>query len=221
MESEVRRLFIEYGVKNVMSCATTISKALYEELKEMYGETVVVEPVETVEALPAEKKEKKRIIRKAVEPVETPVETAVEPVATNEKVVEVVTLRVKKKAVPPVEVQQSGEEDSEESNSDVTVPVDNQKTYPVKTAEELKNERHDHREAVEKKRAEIEGQGIEPESLLTKENLEKWLGSGMSYQRIAKEMTGCHEADISRYAKRFGLKSIIAGIIAGKYKNKK
>ena len=217
MESEVRRLFIEYGVKNVMNCATTVSKALYEELKEMYGETVPVETQEVVEAPPAEKKERKGIIKKAVEPVET----AVEPDATNEKVVEVVTLRVKKKAVPPVEVQQSGEESEEESDSDATVPVDGQKAYPVKTAEELKNERHDHRAAVEKKRAEIEGQGIEPESLLTKENLEKWLGSGMSYQRIAKEMTGCHEADISRYAKRFGLKSIIAGIIAGKYKNKK
>jgi hypothetical protein len=104
------------------------------------------------------------------------------------------------------------------TNTIVQIKKDeSKKEYPIKTGEQIKKERYDHRAAVDKKRAEIEAQGIEPESLLTKENLEKWIGAGMSYQRIARELTGCHEADVSRYAKRFGLKSIIAGIIAGKY----
>lgn len=50
------------------------------------------------------------------------------------------------------------------------------KEYPIKTPEQIKKERLDHRAAVEKKRAELEAQGIVPESLVTKENLEKWLG---------------------------------------------
>jgi hypothetical protein len=110
------------------------------------------------------------------------------------------------------------------------------KEYPIKTPEQIKKERLDHRAAVEKKRAELEAQGIVPESLVTKENLEKWLGSGLSYQRIAKELTGCQDAYISTiaiapWAKRFtrsagsaksyGLKSVIAGIIAGKYRERK
>lgn len=207
MEGEVRRLILEYGVKNVMESVKNITKALYEELKDVYGEAV-----EDEEAPQVETKERKRIVKKA--PVEVPTEIpgeASEPVASKEKVVEVVTLRVKKKVAPPVEVEQG-----EGSDSDGRVAVEG--GYPVKSAEQIKKERDEHRTAVEKKRKEIEGQGIEPESLLTKENLEKWLGSGMSYQRIAKELTGCHEADISRYAKRFGLKSQIAAIMVRKHR---
>lgn len=240
MESEVRRLFLEYGVKNVMSCVNAVSKALYEELKEIYGavEVPVVAPIETpmtaeVPEAPeasVEKKERRLRIVKKKEPVEPAVEPVVEtsadtPVAVvadekpGDKVVEVVTLRVKKKVAPPVEVQQTAEES--ESDSDATVPLDgDEPRYKIKSPEEIKKERLDHRAAVEKKRAELVAQGIVPESLVTKENLEKWLGAGMSYQRIAKELTGCHDAYISTIAKSFGLKSLIAGIIAGKYKNR-
>ncbi len=198
----------------------------------MYGEAVVAvgtpEPAPVVEAPPVEKERRLRIVKKK-EPVETPVEPPVEtpveaaaeaPGAPGDKVVEVVTLRVKKKVAAPVEVQQAAEES--DSDSDATVPVDlEKKTYRIKTPEEIKKERLDHRSAVEKKRAELEAQGIVPESLVTKENLEKWLGAGLSYQRIAKELTGCHDSYISTIAKSFGLRSLIGGIVAGKYKNRK
>jgi hypothetical protein len=232
MEAEVRRLFLEYGVKNVMSCVNTVSKALYEELKEIYGEKeciVQTVPVEAVEASPVEKKERKRIVKKAVE---APAETAAEPVATNEKVVEVVTLRVKKKVVPPVEVQQTADEyveeesDKEESGyeseeSGGTIPIEVPPAYRVKSAEEIRKERYDYRAAVEKKRVELINSGIKPESLLTRENLEKWLDSGMSYQRIAREITGCHESVVSASANKYGLKSKIGKIMMLKNMNMK
>ena len=47
----------------------------------------------------------------------------------------------------------------------------------------------------------------------TKDNLEAWLGAGVSYQRIAREYTGCHENDISSVAKLHGLKSKIASYV--------
>jgi hypothetical protein len=239
MESEVRRLFLEYGVKNVMSCVNTVSKALYDELVDIYGEKECIvetaEAIEPSEAPPAEKKLRRlRIVKKKEDveapaeiSVEAPVEPSVEPpaesVVTDEKpgdkVVEVVTLRVKKKVATPVEVQQSAEES--DSESDATIPVDVPATYRIKTPDEIKKERLDHRDAVEKKRLELIQKGIKPESLLTRENLENWLNAGLSYQRIAKELTGCHETVVSATAKMFGLKSKIGKIIMLKNMNMK
>jgi hypothetical protein len=231
MESEVRRLFLEYGVKNVMNCVNTVSKALYEELKEIYetpaaavSETVsevISETVAEISEAPVEKKGRRlRIVKKkeTAEPVvEAPVEAPAEAdEKSGDKVVEVVTLRVKKKVAAPVEVQQTAEES--DSDSDATVPVDGETPqYKIKSPEEIKKERLDHRAAVEKKRAELVAQGIVPESLVTKENLEKWLGAGMSYQRIAKEV-GCHEQQVSYVARGFGLKSQIAAIMIRKHR---
>jgi hypothetical protein len=239
MEAHVRSLLCWYGIQPVRECIDKVCKELYEELKGVYEqrtepETVSSSPMPSAEptcteavaeTAPVEKKERRlRIVKKKDPVVETPVEPPMEPVVADEKpgdkVVEVVTLRVKKKVAAPVEVQQSVNES--ESDSDATAPVDEDKPqYKIKSPEEIKSERLEHRAAVEKKRAELEAQGIVPESLLTKDNLEKWLKSGMSYQRIAKELTGCQDSYISTIAKSFGLRSMTAGIIAGRYKKRK
>lgn len=75
-----------------------------------------------------------------------------------------------------------------------------------------------HREDVAKKHKELMEKGIRPESLLTKENLTQWLGSGMSYMRIARELTGVHENEIAAIAKTFGLQSDIKKYIVMKKK---
>lgn len=64
-----------------------------------------------------------------------------------------------------------------------------------------------HKEEVLKKHKELTEKGIKPESLLTKENLSKWLAEGMSYMRIAREMTGVPDNEIAAIAKTFGLQS--------------
>jgi hypothetical protein len=73
-----------------------------------------------------------------------------------------------------------------------------------------------HREEVAKKHKEVSEKGIKPESLLTKENLTQWLGSGMSYMRIAREIVGVHENEIAAVAKTFGLQSDIKKYIVMK-----
>lgn len=73
-----------------------------------------------------------------------------------------------------------------------------------------------HREEVAKKHKELTEKGIHPESLLTKENLTQWLGQGMSYMRIARELTGVHENDVASVAKTFGLQSDIKKYIVMK-----
>lgn len=67
--------------------------------------------------------------------------------------------------------------------------------------------KEEQREAVQKKRSELDAKGIKPESLLTKENLENWINQGMSYQRIAREFVGVPDNEVSAIARSFGLQS--------------
>jgi hypothetical protein len=64
-----------------------------------------------------------------------------------------------------------------------------------------------HKEDVAKKYKELQDKGVRPEELLTKENLTLWLSQGMSYMRIAREVTGVPENQIAAAAKNFGLQS--------------
>ena len=65
--------------------------------------------------------------------------------------------------------------------------------------------------AVEKKHAELEAQGISGKSLLTKENLKKWIEEeGNTYAWVAREKVGCPEADVSALAKSYGITSKIS-----------
>lgn len=73
-----------------------------------------------------------------------------------------------------------------------------------------------HKEEVLKKHKELLEKGIRPESLLTKENLTKWLGDGLSYMRIAREHVGLSENEVSAMAKNFGLQSDIKKYIVMK-----
>jgi hypothetical protein len=66
-----------------------------------------------------------------------------------------------------------------------------------------------HKEDVAKKYKELTDKGIRPEDLLTKDNLVLWLGQGMSYMRIAREIAGVPETQIAAVAKNFGLQSDI------------
>jgi hypothetical protein len=84
-----------------------------------------------------------------------------------------------------------------------------------KNSVEVKQQKQQHRDAVEKKRQELVAKGVKPESLLTEANLRKWINEGMSYLKIAKE-TGVHEVQVSNVAKSFGLQSKISRYVAMK-----
>lgn len=84
-----------------------------------------------------------------------------------------------------------------------------------KPVAEVKQQKQEHRDAVEKKHQELVAKGVKPESLLTEANLRKWINDGMSYLKIAKE-TGVHEVQVSNVAKSFGLQSKISRYVAMK-----
>lgn len=81
-----------------------------------------------------------------------------------------------------------------------TSPDSDTKVYPPR---ETKAE---HIIKVKLKREELVAQNINPESLLTDDNLKKWINDNWSYQKIAKE-TGCKDTVISSKCKALGLKS--------------
>lgn len=85
---------------------------------------------------------------------------------------------------------------------------------PTDTGEKFTKQKH--KEEVAKKRKELESKGIKPETLLTKDNLEKWLAEGLSYMRIAREKVGIHENEISTIAKTLGLQSNVRKYIVMK-----
>lgn len=78
-----------------------------------------------------------------------------------------------------------------------------------------------HKEDVIKKYKELQVKGIRPEELLTKDNLTLWLSQGMSYMRIARELTGVPETQIAAVAKNFGLQSDIKKFIVMKKSSEK
>ena len=63
------------------------------------------------------------------------------------------------------------------------------------------------------KREENLAKGIEPESLLTRENLEQWIGvEGRTYAYIAGKIVGCKEEEVSTLAKVYEIKKATKNI---------
>jgi len=80
-------------------------------------------------------------------------------------------------------------------------------TGPVYTAQEKKKFQ---KEAEEKKHAELAAQGATLSSILTKENLKKWIEEeGRTYAWVAREKAGCPSAQVTAVAKSFGIESKI------------
>jgi hypothetical protein len=58
----------------------------------------------------------------------------------------------------------------------------------------------------EKKKKENESKGIKKETLLTKENLKKWIEEeGRTFSYISREYVGCKDSEVSAAAKLFGI----------------
>jgi hypothetical protein len=123
---------------------------------------------------------------------------------------------------PALELTAEEEVDTDDTLQDHTVADPTLKEVIVQAKAEMskapgeKFTKAKHKEEVLKKHKELTEKGVKPESLLTKDNLVKWLGEGMSYMRIARECTGVPENEIAAIAKTFGLQSDIKKYIVMK-----
>ena len=106
----------------------------------------------------------------------------------------------------------------------VTVPV----TVPVQHESGLtdpKDLKKWQKEQEEKKKRELDAEGINPASLLTKENLQRWIVTEKkTYAAVAREYVGLPESMVASSAKKFGILSQTAirrGMIVASNKAKK
>ena len=115
------------------------------------------------------------------------------------------------------------------------VPVENPivEQVPVEQRVEVVEEKLDDRvkkaqmkreqtEKELKKNAELVSKGIDPESLLTKDNFKKWIEvENLTYAQIARDHIGIPASQIATVAKGFGVQSPIlkkrAAILARKF----
>jgi outer membrane biosynthesis protein TonB len=67
------------------------------------------------------------------------------------------------------------------------------------------------KDAEAKKRTELDAKGITVASLMTRDNLKRWIeDEGKSYAWVAREMVGCADTLVSNMAKNYGIQSKIS-----------
>lgn len=191
----IRGLIANYGLPTVHAALQAEMRETYEFLRQMF------EPPKNNLVIPIQETIPDRIAT----PIHKPMATMVI-------------------AMEPPHLELSPEEDVVEDTS-VTVEKTNDpslKEVVIQAKKEMNQEvsekfsKAKHREEVAKKHKELVETGVRPESLLTKENLTKWLGEGLSYMRIAREHVGVHENEIAAVAKTFGLQSDVKKYIVMK-----
>jgi hypothetical protein len=117
---------------------------------------------------------------------------------------------IKEKKVEPVVVKNEvvKTEVVETVENEVVETVEAEKTEEPKKFKDSKEQKIWQREMEEKKKKENLEKGISIKSLLTKENLKKWIEEeGRTYSYIAREYTGCKDTEVSAAAKLFGIES--------------
>jgi hypothetical protein len=205
MEEDIKALILKYGLRQVHEGIEKEYRAMYDYLKTLYND-VPPQP-------------EKKVIRKAKNTVPDPQEKQeIQEEIQEEEQKESPEESSDFQELQEEEIQSEIQEPPNPTDKEVTVITKKSTAtppYKEKTPEERREAIKQHRDAVQKKHEEFVAKGIQPESLLTKENLEKWLKAGKSYQQIARDYTGVHETQVSAIAKAFGLQSQVSKMASG------
>lgn len=127
-----------------------------------------------------------------------------------------IRIRVVKKPEEPVEesIEKAIEIQPQPLNVDSLpdVPQTEEEQSPPQNEKEKKARiKREQAAAEQKKFHELKANGVNPESLLTKENLNTWVNvQNLSFTQIARDHVGIDAEKISEVAKRFGIQSSIA-----------
>jgi hypothetical protein len=190
VKQELRCLLASYSPKQVHVALLEIFKEDYEFLSSLYGS-----------APQAAKAHKRKASAVAAEPVVA----AAEPVLAEESLK--VTPGTKIRIVKKEELVPAGQEQEQDDQEEEEELAPEPKPSKFRSPKEVRNWQ---KENEEKKYAELMSQGIVPESLLTQENLKKWLEKDdRTYAYIARELVGVSEGVVSSTAQKFGLKSSV------------
>ena len=198
MEDDIRALLLKYGIVEVHEALKRVCERMYWELGQIYGPTTNIDSVVKVCAVIPESNS---IEEAPSPPPEFDEEPITEPEAEEESEEETV-----KEVVLPKRVIKKKKAEQEQV---VVVPL-NELVKSVEDDDtwttEQKRIKDKHRKTIQDKFDELSAKGVDPNALLTKENLEGWLKEGKSYNCIARDV-GLHESVVSKTAKEFGLES--------------
>ena len=195
LRSDIRSLIAKYGFQAVHTELQNEMRETYDFLRQFYGpakNNLVIPIVETIPdriATPHHKPLAKMIV--AIEPPEFELSPPEESLVTETGQDHTEKEVVRDPSLKEVVIQAKREMAASIAAADGSEVFSKAK----------------HREEVIKKYNELVEKGIKPESLLTKDNMTKWLNEGMSYMRIAREQVGLPDTQISAMAKQFGLQS--------------
>ena len=201
LEQDLRALVANHGFEMVHSALHEMMRHDYEFLSRVFNVTHVAVTPAVAAVTPA-------VAAVTPAPAPAPAPTVSEPVQPTKKVMKI-TVR---KAVEPAPVP---------SPIPAPTPVEHlpspiSESSPVNTLElpekckfrspaEMKRFQ---KEAEMKKRAELDAKGISVASLMTRDNLKKWIeDDGKTYAWVAREMVGCAETQVSTMAKAYGIQS--------------
>jgi len=199
LQQDIRGLIAAHGFEMVHTTFQEIMRQDYEFLSKIFN-TVPAAPVSAPVPAPA--------------PVPTPVSHEVAP-ATHQPNKKMIRITVKKEVeeppklvVNPVAVISTPVEEEtpvEESVNTLEMPDEKPK---FRSPTEMKRFQ---KEAEKKKRAELDAKGITVASLMTRENLKKWIEEeGKTYAWVAREVIGCAETLVSTMSKNYGIQSNIS-----------
>lgn len=189
LRTELRTIIAKYGMPAVHAELQAEMRQTYDFLRHLY------EPAKNNLVIPLGEVIPDRIATPHHKPIASTV-VAIEPPPLE--------LSASDERHVVVTVEKTDDEPVEKDSSLKEVVIQAKKEM-AETTEKITKAKH--KEEVLKKQKELLEKGIRPESLLTKENLTKWLGEGLSYMRIAREHVGVNETEIAALAKTFGLQS--------------
>jgi hypothetical protein len=213
----VRHILAAYGVRSTYEAFQRIIQSDYEFLSTLFAQKIQEQNTE----IPQKKKE----VKKAT-PV-TPSTPETTPSATQNKSEEQATNPFSVlKANTVIKVKKEGSSQPVNQPEEVHAPTTSEQLEEEEEPEQAKPPfstssppkgmkvpeiKKWQKEQEEKKSAELKEKGINPESLLTKENLKQWIEKeGRAYSHIARDIVGLPEMYIGEVAKKFGLKSALA-----------
>jgi len=201
LQQDIRVLIAAHGFEMVHTTFQEIMRQDYEFLSKIFKTVpAVTTPVPVPAPAPA--------------PVSTPASHEVAP-TTHQSNKKMIRITVKKEVeeppklvVNPISVVSTPVEEEipvEESVNTLEMPDEKPK---FRSPTEMKRFQ---KEAEKKKRAELDAKGISVASLMTRENLKKWIEEeGKTYAWVAREVIGCAETLVSTMSKNYGIQSNIS-----------
>jgi hypothetical protein len=207
MDDDIRQLLFKYGIAKVHEALPRVCRQMYLELEVIYGPPTTIDTVVNVEAPLSEEKlvlipptpSMRSLYGDDAEP---PSPIILEEITSEEE-------ESAKEIVLPKRVikkKKAAQDESQPVPLNELVKVTKEHTADSLWSDKQQDIKDRHRKAIQEKFEELTAQGVDPNTLITKDSLKSWLDDGKSYNTIAREV-GLHESVVSRVAKEFGLES--------------